>query len=311
MEYGPQYTQAMQDLARQQEAAEMRLAEQGALAAALRAETERDMTEQAQGADEAAVDAEVAAAEARDLEAEKAFTNGFYSKRGVDNVRVQPTRAAQADASFAKQVNRQVKQGDAGGEGRTQNAPPVKIIPSGHDVKEGDTMWALAKRYGISVEEIQRLNEGVDPTRMKIGSKLRLTNAPPPQAAPQQQQQASKTLEKFNQHMVKFDPRADAITPVAPLESLIGGAAAGKAVYQGGKAAYQAAKSKGPELSAAMQRILSGRGARPAQQGMRQDERMQAMDQMAHRGPPTGVPSRAYPNEAPPPWLVPPTRGRR
>jgi LysM repeat protein len=254
------------------------------------------MTEQAQDAAEDAVDAEVA------------FRKGFKAQRGVDNVRVQPPKA---EASFAKQVNRQVKQGDAGGEGRTQNAPPVKAIPSGHDVKEGDTMWVLAKRYGISVEEIQRLNEGVDPTRMKIGSKLRLTNAPPPQAAPQQQQQASKTLEKFDQHMAKFDPRADAITPVAPLESLIGGAGVGKAVYQGGKAAYQAAKSKGPELSATMQRILSGRGARPAQQGMRQDERMQAMEQMAHRGPPTGMPSRAYPNEAPPPWLVPPTRGRR
>ena len=279
--YGPQYLAALKA---QQDALEMRAAE-------MQAEDEATMMEQG-----SAIGGKV------DADIEAAFRAGFKNQRGSDReVRVQ---APKADASFSKQVNKQADRGDAGGQGRTQDAPPVKAIPGEHEVKEKDTMWALAKRYGISVDEIQRLNEGVDPRRMQLGSKLRLTDAPQPKAAPQQVASQSKTIEAFNQHMVNFDPRADAIEPVAPLESLVGGAGAAKA-------AYQVAKTKGPELSAAMQRILSGRGARPAQpaaQSMGQADRFRAMDEMVRRGPPTSAPGRSYPNEAPPSWL---TRGRR
>jgi LysM repeat protein len=212
---------------------------------------------------------------------EAAFNKGFK------NVRSSEFRAEAPKAnveSFARQVNKAVKQGDAGGEGRTQNAPPVKTIPASHEIKPDDTMWALAKRYGISVEEIQRLNEGVDPRRMQLGSVLRLTDAPAPQVAPQAAQRPVTP-------MVNFDPRADAITPVAPVESLIGGLGAAKV-------------AKG--ASGYLQKILANKGAQPAAPA--QADRFRAMDEMARRGPPVVSPGRSYPNEAAPSWLV---KGRR
>lgn len=101
-----------------------------------------------------------------DIAAELAFRRSFATTRGSD-------REIRAE-SFSQQVARQVAQGDAGGSGRTEYAPPVKDIPSEHEIKKGDTMWALAKRYGLTVDELKALNADIDPQRMQLGAKLRL-----------------------------------------------------------------------------------------------------------------------------------------
>lgn len=291
---------------------QMRIAELQANMRGNIALSESEMMDDVRGSADADV-ARLIKQHAADKTAMRAAEEAAFNK-GFKNVRSSEIRAEapKSNVEFANQVNRATKQGDAGGQGRTQNAPPVKVIPASHEIKPDDTLWALAKRYGISVEDLQRLNEGVDPRRLKLGSTLRLTDAPAQQTAQQtaQQQSAqqSKTIDAFNKHMVNFDPRADAITPVAPLESLVG--AGGVA-----KAAYQAAKASGPTLSAAMQRILSNKGAqpaaRPAAQAARpaaQADRFMAMDEMVRRGPPVVSPGRSYPNEAAPSWLV---KGRR
>lgn len=41
-------------------------------------------------------------------------------------------------------------------------------------VKKGDTLYSIAKKHGISVSEIQKLNPGINPNSLKIGAKLKL-----------------------------------------------------------------------------------------------------------------------------------------
>jgi membrane-bound lytic murein transglycosylase D len=43
-----------------------------------------------------------------------------------------------------------------------------------HRVRQGDTMGAIARRYGISVAALQTANGGVNPRRMQVGQPLRL-----------------------------------------------------------------------------------------------------------------------------------------
>jgi membrane-bound lytic murein transglycosylase D len=52
-----------------------------------------------------------------------------------------------------------------------------------HVIKSGDTLFALARRYGVSVELITQANPGVKPTILKIGERLlipALKDVPPP-----------------------------------------------------------------------------------------------------------------------------------
>ncbi len=219
-----------------------------------------------------------------DIEAELEFQKAFRQTRGSD-------REVRAEA-FGAQMAKQVARSDAGGQGRTQFAPPVKDIPSEYEVKSGDTMWALAKRYGISVQDLQALNADIDPTRMQLGSKLKLkpTEAAPAQpaqlAAPAGAARTSKTLDTFDQAMAKLN------TPARINEAM------GAAI----PAARGAAAVKG--VSSYLRNILSNMGARPAQAARDRDARTWAMDEMARRGPPANASlGRPYPNEIPP-WRV-------
>lgn len=42
-----------------------------------------------------------------------------------------------------------------------------------HEVKKGDTVFSLAKKYGTTPEEIARIN-GINPEKIKIGDKLKI-----------------------------------------------------------------------------------------------------------------------------------------
>jgi membrane-bound lytic murein transglycosylase D len=56
-----------------------------------------------------------------------------------------------------------------------------------HRVRSGETMGAIARRYGVSVAAVQSANRAVDPRRMRVGQSLRIPAvgvAGPPRAAP-------------------------------------------------------------------------------------------------------------------------------
>jgi LysM repeat protein len=42
-----------------------------------------------------------------------------------------------------------------------------------HSIQAGDTVYALAKRYGLTVEKLCELNNFQDNTILKVGSKIR------------------------------------------------------------------------------------------------------------------------------------------
>jgi LysM repeat protein len=41
-------------------------------------------------------------------------------------------------------------------------------------VRKGDTLYSIARKYGLSVEEIQKLNPGIKANELKIGTCLKL-----------------------------------------------------------------------------------------------------------------------------------------
>jgi LysM repeat protein len=59
-----------------------------------------------------------------------------------------------------------------------QPAPAAPRAPSSNArvyvIKSGDTLGEVAKKQGISVDAIKKLNPGVDPRRLKIGQEIRL-----------------------------------------------------------------------------------------------------------------------------------------
>jgi len=49
--------------------------------------------------------------------------------------------------------------------------PQGIVIPKAYIVKKGDNLWGIAKRYGISVEELKHINKLAD-NRLQIGQKI-------------------------------------------------------------------------------------------------------------------------------------------
>ena len=54
---------------------------------------------------------------------------------------------------------------------KTENKKGVKATT--HTVKKGDTYSSLAKKYGVTVASLQKLN-GYDPRKIPIGAKLKV-----------------------------------------------------------------------------------------------------------------------------------------
>ena len=57
--------------------------------------------------------------------------------------------------------------------------PPAKTSSSGngsitHTVKSGDNLWDISKKYGVSVEQIKKLNGLTDKSVLRIGQKLKI-----------------------------------------------------------------------------------------------------------------------------------------
>lgn len=53
--------------------------------------------------------------------------------------------------------------------------------PNRYIVRKGDSLWAIAKRYGTTVDALKQLNTITDPTRLRVGTELILPTSTIPQ----------------------------------------------------------------------------------------------------------------------------------
>ncbi len=66
-----------------------------------------------------------------------------------------------------------------------------------HVVESGDTLYKLSHDYGVSVQDIQRANPGVDPYNLQVGDRIKIPRAP------------NQTLRDYSEQ----NPRANRQTP--------------------------------------------------------------------------------------------------
>lgn len=62
-------------------------------------------------------------------------------------------------------------------EGPSTPAGGVVAVTTGEQtyvVRKGDTLEAIAARYGTTTSELTRLNPGIDPVELRVGSRLRV-----------------------------------------------------------------------------------------------------------------------------------------
>lgn len=63
--------------------------------------------------------------------------------------------------------------GDGVRTGAVPGAPPPKEART-HGVRRGETLDAIARRHGVTLQELQRANPGVTPRRLQVGKELRI-----------------------------------------------------------------------------------------------------------------------------------------
>jgi LysM repeat protein len=56
----------------------------------------------------------------------------------------------------------------------TSTAATTTTAGTYYTVASGDTLGGIADKYGTTVEELMRLNPGVDPTGLSVGQKIRV-----------------------------------------------------------------------------------------------------------------------------------------
>ena len=64
--------------------------------------------------------------------------------------------------------------GDAKKSSRNSRSSRGRSKPTAHSVKKGETLEAIAKRHGMSVSEIKKLNPKLKETQMQIGAKVKV-----------------------------------------------------------------------------------------------------------------------------------------
>lgn len=80
------------------------------------------------------------------------------------------------------QRTRDVKQLAAVDTSQLRRTPPLQTLPpleSQGVVRFGDTLVKLAQRYGLTLQELLRLNPGIETARLVAGTQIRLANSAP------------------------------------------------------------------------------------------------------------------------------------
>ena len=78
------------------------------------------------------------------------------------------------------QQSRQIKQLAAIDTSELRRTPPLQSLPLVEDravVRFGDTVVKIAQRYGLTLQELLRLNPGLETARLVVGSQVRLAQA--------------------------------------------------------------------------------------------------------------------------------------
>jgi LysM repeat protein len=80
------------------------------------------------------------------------------------------------------QQTRQIKQLAAIDTSELRRSPPLQALPpvqEGAAVRFGDTLVKIAQRYGLSLQDLLRLNPGLETARLVVGSQVRLAQSAP------------------------------------------------------------------------------------------------------------------------------------
>jgi LysM repeat protein len=88
-------------------------------------------------------------------------------------------KRVEAEIKLSRDIERAVSQVEkerkkyktsAGAKDKSKTTTPLKSV----SVKSGDTLIALSKRHGVSLEKLKQLNPKVKPRQMQIGSRIKL-----------------------------------------------------------------------------------------------------------------------------------------
>ena len=131
------------------------------------------------------------------------------------------------------------------------------LVGAVHVVKRGETVYRIAKAYGISPRELMELNDLRDPRLLEVGMELFIPGATSPRevpalppagpAEPEEEAEARPRTAPFrwpvrgvlySRYGVRQGQRHDGIDIAAPEGTSIGAAAAGLVIYAGEQTGY-------------------------------------------------------------------------
>ncbi|KOP82010.1 hypothetical protein AMS60_05640 [Bacillus sp. FJAT-21945] len=101
------------------------------------------------------------------LSRDSSIANGYTGSMMLKKVRI-----AQ-QAYIPPKSNSQVKKVSNSGRKQTQNKSNTN--EKYHTVRKGETYWAIAPKLGTTWQAIQKLNPGIDPKKLQIGQKVRVS----------------------------------------------------------------------------------------------------------------------------------------
>lgn len=120
----------------------------------------------------------------------------------------------------------------------------IKVEPKGvyHTVKPGETLWRICRTYGVSLEEVVRLNGLEDPTKIQVGQKIFIPGAeevldvvlpPPPRISEEAPLFLWPVLGKISRGFSEGEGKHCGIDILAPLGTPVRAAMEGRVTFSG------------------------------------------------------------------------------